>query len=251
MLGTLAAPPKAVRGLPVGAALNFPGEFLLSRQPDEFAAAALPPSEVAAERRSLVRLLNPLGRLWLRLVARILEYVTRLIPSQLNLSWITAQLAVGGAPRRRDYRRLATMGVSAVIDAREEAVDDAAALARLGIELLHLPTTDRHGLSQEHLLEGVRWALERLADGRKVFVHCQHGVGRGPLLGAAILVGQGMSAPEALHVVRARRWQAAPNDRQIEALLAFEERWKRELRSPVDGRVQPEPVGGEEPRCPR
>lgn len=200
----------------------------------------------------MLRLLNPLGRIWLRLVARLLEYVTKLIPSQLNLSWITEQLAVGGAPRRRDYRRLAAMGVSAVIDAREEAVDDAATLQRVGIELLHLPTPDRYGLSQDALEEGVRWALERLADGRKVFVHCQHGVGRGPLLGAAILVGQGMSAPEALRVVRARRWQAAPNDRQIEALLVFEERWKRGMRAATNGAVTLEPVAErEEPLRPR
>jgi protein-tyrosine phosphatase len=115
-----------------------------------------------------------------------------------------------------------------VIDAREEASDDAEALAKVGIELLHLPTPDRYALAPEQLIRGTHWALDHLGRGGKVFAHCQHGVGRGPLQGCAILIGQGLSAPEALRTVRTRRWQAAPNDRQIEGLLAFEERWKAE-----------------------
>jgi predicted protein tyrosine phosphatase len=173
----------------------------------------------------MVRLLNPFGRLWLRLVARLLEWSTHLIPARLNFSWITDDLAVGGALRRGDYRRLALLGITAVIDAREEAADDAEALASLGIRLLHLPTPDRHELSQEQLVRGTRWSLDHLAEGGKLLVHCQHGVGRGPLQGCAILIGQGLSAPEALRTMRTRRWQAAPNDRQIEALLSFEQRW--------------------------
>jgi hypothetical protein len=41
-----------------------------------------------------------------------------------------------------------------------------------------------------------------------------------------VLVAQGYSAPEALHTVRAARWQALPNDRQLRALLAFEDQWR-------------------------
>jgi hypothetical protein len=199
------------------------------------------PAEIAADRRGLVRLLNPFGRIWLRIVARLLEWTTDLIPSRLNFTWITEDLAVGGAPRKRDYRRLAALGITAVIDAREEASDDAEALAQVGICLLYLPTPDRFALSQEQLCRGTRWALERLAEGGKLFVHCQHGVGRGPLQGCAILIGQGLSAPEALRTMRTRRWQAAPNDRQIESLLQFEEWWKQEqLRS---GTLPPGGVG--------
>ena len=189
-------------------------------------------SRIQHERRGLVRLLNPFGRIWLRGVARILECGTLFVPSRLNLTWITDALAVGGAPRTSDYGRLAAMGVTAVVDAREEAVGDREALTKLGIRLLHLPTQDRYALSQHQLRQGTRWILDRLAEGGKVLVHCQHGVGRGPLLATAVLVGQGMTAPEAVRAIRSRRWQAAPNDRQIEALLMFEERWKSEQYVP-------------------
>lgn len=188
----------------------------------DFQAAHEPPRQVAQERRGILRMLNPFGRLWLRVVARLHEWATKLDRRQLNLTWVTDHLAVGGAIRPRDYPRLATMGVTAVIDAREEARDDVEALGRAGIQFLHLPTPDRHALRQADIGRGVAWALRHVQRGGKLFVHCEHGVGRGPLLGTAILVASGLSAPEALRLVRQRRWQAAPNDRQLEALLQYE-----------------------------
>ena len=53
----------------------------------------------AADERGLVRWYNLLGKLWLRGVARILEYSTRLHRQSLNLSRITDQLVVGGSVR--------------------------------------------------------------------------------------------------------------------------------------------------------
>jgi protein tyrosine phosphatase (PTP) superfamily phosphohydrolase (DUF442 family) len=196
----------------------------LPEQPVQAEVVHETPEEIRRDRQGLVKLLNPFGRLWLRAVARVLELASDLLSTRLNFTWVTPDLAVGGAPKRRDYRRLAAAGIKAVVDCREEASDDPEALDRLGIRLLRLPTEDRYGLSQEHLEEGAAWALDRMVDGGKVLVHCQHGVGRAPLLGGAILVKQGLSAPEALKTIRQKRWQAAPNDRQIESLLVFEER---------------------------
>jgi hypothetical protein len=50
-------------------------------------------------------------------------------------------------------------------------------------------------------------------------------VGRGPLMGLAIMVAQGHSSSSALRLLRSKRWQAAPNDRQLAALLEFERAW--------------------------
>lgn len=179
----------------------------------------------AADERGLVRWYTLVGRLWLRGVARILEYSTRLHRQTLNLSRITDDLVVGGSVPVRAYRRLQAMGITAVIDLREEAKDDEEALRRLGIELLHLPATDRYAASQDQLRAGVTWAMERLARGGQVYAHCKHGVGRGPLMGLAILVAQGHTSSSALRLLRSKRWQAAPNDRQLAALLEFERSW--------------------------
>jgi protein tyrosine phosphatase (PTP) superfamily phosphohydrolase (DUF442 family) len=187
----------------------------------------------AADERGLIRWYNLLGKLWLRGIARILEYSTRLHRRSLNLSRISDQLVVGGSVPTWAYGRLRAMGITAVIDLREEAKDDEAALAKLGLELLYLPATDRFAASQDQLRAGVEWAMERIERGGQVYAHCKHGVGRGPLMGLAILIAQGQTSSTALRLLRSKRWQAAPNDRQLAALLEFERGWSGR-RAPLD-----------------
>jgi protein-tyrosine phosphatase len=169
----------------------------------------------------------PLGRIWLRVLARLMEWLTDVQPKQLNYSDITPQIAVGGAFRRRQIKNLKQRGVTAVVDCRLEASDDPLALQSAGIDFLHLPTLDRHGFTYAQLHEGVDWVLDHLDQGGRAFLHCEHGVGRGPLMACAVLVAQGHSAPEALRLVRTGRWQAMPNDRQLDALLNFEREWNQ------------------------
>jgi protein tyrosine phosphatase (PTP) superfamily phosphohydrolase (DUF442 family) len=176
---------------------------------------------------------EPLRRIGLRILARLMEWLTDLQPKQLNYSDVTPQLAVGGAFRTRQIKQLRRRGVSAVVDCRQEAQDDATALEHAGLAFLHLPTPDRHGFTYDQLHEGVDWVLDHLARGGRAFLHCEHGVGRGPLMACAVLVAQGHSAPEALRIVRRGRWQAMPNDRQLQALLAFEREWRQ--RRPTAG----------------
>ncbi|MBV9581143.1 MAG: dual specificity protein phosphatase family protein [Chloroflexi bacterium] len=155
-----------------------------------------------------------------------MEWATDLQPKQLNYSEITPQLAVGGAFGRRQIKQLKQRGVTAVVDCRLEASDDVAALGQAGIEFLHLPTLDRHGFTYEQMERGVSWVLEHVATDGRAFLHCEHGVGRGPLMACAVLVAQGHTAPQALRIVRAGRWQALPNDRQLAALVDFERDWR-------------------------
>ena len=54
-----------------------------------------------------------------------------------------------------------------------------------------------------------------------------HGAGRGPLLGAAVLVACGYRASDAIRLLRTKRWQAVPNARQLEALRAYEARHRQ------------------------
>jgi hypothetical protein len=176
---------------------------------------------------------TPLRRIGLRVLARLMEWATDLQPKQLNYSQVTEQLAVGGAFRRGQIKRLKQRGVTAVVDCRLEASDDATALGQAGIEFLHLPTLDRHGFTYSQMESGVNWVLEHVAGGGRAFLHCEHGVGRGPLMTCAVLVAQGHSGPEALRLVRAARWQALPNDRQLAALLDFERAWRASHEAPA------------------
>jgi protein-tyrosine phosphatase len=147
------------------------------------------------------------------------------LPDQLNLSWVTEHLAVGGRVHPNDIPALARAGVTHVIDTRAEYCDDADALARAGIQLCYLPTPDTHPLTVEQLMNGSAWAVTHMQRGGRVLIHCEHGVGRSVLLTCATLVYAGMSANEALLLVKQKRWQAAPNHRQVRRLIEFERAW--------------------------
>ena len=144
------------------------------------------------------------------------------LPDKLNMSWITPNLAVGGRIHPEDIKALAAAGVTHVVDTRSEYRDDAEALAKEHIELLYLPTADTKPLTIEQMLEGAQWVQERMKQGGRVLIHCEHGVGRSALLTCAVLVYNGMHAQDALHLVQQKRWQAAPNHRQVRRLREFE-----------------------------
>ncbi|XXF78612.1 phosphatase [Myxococcaceae bacterium GXIMD 01537] len=169
----------------------------------------------------------------LRSVARVVEWTTKLPGRGMNVSRVADWLLVGGSVPRADYGRLAAEGVTAVIDLRAERRDDAEALAALGIELLHLPVTDRYPPSVAQLSAGVEWALPRLAAGGTLYTHCEHGVGRGPLMGLAVMVARGWDVTEAYRALRRARWQATLNDRQLAGLSDFVDAWRQ--RAPADG----------------
>lgn len=144
------------------------------------------------------------------------------LPDKLNMSWVTDHLAVGGRVRPMDIRALAHAGVTAVVDTRAEYCDDAQAMAKEHIELLHLPTRDTYPMTVEQLMEGSVWVSERMKQGGRVLIHCEHGVGRSVLLTSAVLVYDGMHAQDALELVKQKRWQASPNHKQVVRLREFE-----------------------------
>ncbi|ADO75741.1 protein-tyrosine phosphatase family protein [Stigmatella aurantiaca] len=161
----------------------------------------------------------------LRSVARVVEWTTKLPGQGLNISQVEDWLWVGGSVARAQYRALADRGITAVIDLRAERCDDEVALAQLGIELLRLPVVDRYPPSVAQLWQGVEWALPRVLKGGRLYVHCEHGVGRGPLMGLAVMVARGWEAHEAYRKLRKARWQATLNDRQLEGLADFTAAW--------------------------
>lgn len=173
-------------------------------------------------------------RWWTRVAVRLFpeeswqaRLATRLgieLPDRLNMSWVTPQLAVGGRILEADIPRLAKAGVTRVVDTRSEHKDDAAALGRYGIELLYLPADDTTPLTLDQLARGAEWVDAQLDAGQRILIHCEHGVGRSVLLTAAALVSRGMGAHQAMQLIQRRRWQAAPNHRQMRRLLEFEQR---------------------------
>jgi protein-tyrosine phosphatase len=145
-----------------------------------------------------------------------------------NFDWITDHLAVGGRFQPDQAKRLTREhGIRAVVDLRNEDVDDARLLRRHGIALLHLPTQDMCGVDQEHLDRGVRFAARHLDCGERVLVHCEHGIGRSAVLALCILVQRGRAPLEALELLKDRRARIAPSPEQFACWSRWLEQHRR------------------------
>ncbi|HSP77420.1 MAG TPA: dual specificity protein phosphatase family protein [Myxococcaceae bacterium] len=142
----------------------------------------------------------------------------------LNLDWVTADLAMGGRFPVEAAEYLARqLAIHHIVDVRREARDDEHVLHEHGISLLHLPTEDMCAISRHLLHEGVRWVRGHLGEGRKVYIHCEHGIGRSALLALCVLVELGQAPLEALERAKRARPRVSPSPEQLEAFRAWAE----------------------------
>lgn len=132
-----------------------------------------------------------------------------------NFHWLTSDLAVGGCfPIHRAHELASRHAITAVIDLRQEDRDDEEKLRAAGIHFLHLPTPDLQGASTAMLDEGVAFARKNIGEGRKVLIHCQHGIGRSALLALCVLVDCGWKPLDAIAHAKDVRAEVSPSEVQ-------------------------------------
>jgi len=156
----------------------------------------------------------------------------------IDLHFVTAELAVGASfPMEAAARLAREHGIGRVVDVRLEARDDEALLEVHGIRLLHLPTEDCCAISARHIRDGVRFAVDGIKRGERVFIHCQYGIGRSALLTLCVLVARGMPPLEAMARMKDARTVVSPSPEQLAAFVRF----CREVR-PANGAAWPMPT---------
>ncbi|HEX5415667.1 MAG TPA: HAD-IA family hydrolase [Chloroflexota bacterium] len=139
----------------------------------------------------------------------------------LDVSWVRPNLAVGGRVQPENLARLKRLGIDSVVDLRAEESDDPELMAENGLRFLHLPMADTFALTQDQMREGSRWVAAERAAGRKVLVHCQHGVGRSVMLVCATLLRDGLAVTDALAQIKQRRPRMALSAQQTAAMYAY------------------------------
>lgn len=150
-----------------------------------------------------------------------------------NFDWVDTDLAVGGSFSCDAAPALAREhGIGAVVDLRSETCDDPAALAAAGLRFLHLPTPDMEGVTQPMLEAGVAFAREARAAGRKLLIHCEHGIGRSATLALCVLVDRGAAPIEALSRAKDARSLVSPSEAQYAAWVDWIRRHAPEARIP-------------------
>lgn len=128
------------------------------------------------------------------------------------LKWITRDLAVGYAPRSYDdLHSLKQQGIQAIINLCAECYDLYEIEQSAGIDVYYLPVADEDAPDLDDMAQALDWLEVRLAEGKKILVHCRFGIGRTGTLVTAYLLKNGLSLKEARK--KMRHTPAAPTSR--------------------------------------
>ncbi len=177
----------------------------------------------------LRKIAKGLGILWYRFTRQGLrvtalwaaDHAMRIITGApiRSVSQITPQLHVGGQYRRRGWPRLASRGITAVVNMRIEFDDNDAGIAPE--RYLHLPTVNDEAPTLEQLRAGVAFIAEEIARGGGVYVHCGAGVGRAATMAAAYLISTGLTPDRAWARIREVRPFIRPTPVQVAQIERF------------------------------
>lgn len=133
---------------------------------------------------------------------------------------ITPQIILGGQPAGRHLVRLAQVGVTGVINMRDE-YSYADEVGQSNLNYLELPTVDNTAPTLDDLRAGIAFIEHEIERGGSVYIHCWEGLGRGPSMAAAYFISQGDTPEEAWARIRQARPFIRPTDEQLDALVLF------------------------------
>jgi protein-tyrosine phosphatase len=140
-----------------------------------------------------------------------------------RFSRLSERLYVGARIGHAGKLRLLRLGVSASVNLRADFDDLAHGLAFP--DHLHLPVENGQPPTLAQLGKGVEFIGRVTSAGGSVYVHCDLGVGRAPLLAAAYLVSTGWPEAEALHELQRLRPFVEFTSAQREQLARFAQWW--------------------------
>jgi protein-tyrosine phosphatase len=125
----------------------------------------------------------------------------------MDLTWITAQIAVGGGIwTDAKMIELVHDGVTHIINMQIE-FDDRPLAKPYGVKVLWTAVDDDFEPKPARIFDaGVKFALEALSDqDARLYVHCAAGVHRAPMMTLAILRKMGWTLEDATEMVQEKR----------------------------------------------
>jgi protein-tyrosine phosphatase len=140
---------------------------------------------------------------------------------QLNLHWITDDIAVSRQPSVDEWAYVRDSGINCVVDLRAEAPDNGEVLRQHEMCYLRVPIEEGGPASQDELAQIARWVEDHLDRHGPVLVHCREGRGRSPMAVIATLVAFGIPLYEAYKVSSRAHPGVSLNTDQQNALVLF------------------------------
>jgi protein tyrosine phosphatase (PTP) superfamily phosphohydrolase (DUF442 family) len=146
-----------------------------------------------------------------------------------DISKITNQLYIAAHPKAEDADAIRNMNVRLILNMI--FIRPAEVYQYPPFRMLTLRTFDSIFLPipMGKLVKGVKAALPVLEGGESVLVYCREGRHRSVAMAAAVLIGQGNSAEEAMQLISSKRSKADPYAWHIRRRIhKFEEVWRGE-----------------------
>jgi protein-tyrosine phosphatase len=145
-------------------------------------------------------------------------------PGHAWRTWVTPQILLGGFLGPGDVKRLADLGIGAVVNVTRELYDPTSALRTARIDYLRVPCWDMGTPAIDDAAKAVTFIAERIERGEKVYVHCASGVGRSVAITLCYLSTHGGMdldlAHEDLRRLRPRISMSNNQRRFVEAFVA-------------------------------
>ena len=99
--------------------------------------------------------------------------------SEYQLSWITQSIAIGSAPMSFvDMDYIKSKGIDAIVNLCAEFSDLHELEETSGFEVYYLPVWDEDVPAMKEMEKALAWLDEAIYLGKKVLIHCRHGIGR-------------------------------------------------------------------------
>ena len=135
-------------------------------------------------------------------------YVVLLVQAQsswiANFRWLgDTGLALSGQPdNSAQWETARSLGINATMNLRGESPDNETYLNSIGIEYYHLPIINNGATGSWSLIEeqdevAINWINSKLAEGKKVLIHCHLGQNRAPTMAMLWYIHEAHTAEEA------------------------------------------------------
>jgi protein-tyrosine phosphatase len=113
--------------------------------------------------------------------------------STYQLTWITEYLAVGYAPMSHiELESIKEQGIDAIVNLCAEFCDLHEIEEKSGFEVYYLPIPDEHAPDMEEMENALAWLDEAIYLGKKILIHCRHGIGRTGTFVTSYLLRRGL-----------------------------------------------------------
>ncbi len=128
-----------------------------------------------------------------------------------QITWITEYLAVGYAPMSyAELDSIKNQGINAIVNLCAEFCDLHEIEEKSGFEVYYLPIPDEYVPDMEEMEKALAWLDEAIYLGKKILVHCRHGIGRTGTFVTSYLLRRGLGLKVASKKLNCSR--AAPSN---------------------------------------